>query len=485
MDAEKKVPEVTVGGVVESVVESIVESVADTAGGGGPSSSSAAPLTSNPQAAIPEGLNTAKAIALPTLPTLPTRPTLSAAPSSVPSPVAPPPRISTKGHTGPSLLRGPVPQKGSGQDRFRQLLENTNENNPPRLITAAQSSPFAVPTGTLLRPMAAPRYSPGVTSVDPPPFTLCPVTPARPDSQDSGRATASNVTTEMLPAIKAESKDTPLTKQLKQPKLTNEVARGHKTPSSGGDIRYHPLATARLSAQCQLRHFNPKWHEKSGPKGFTCSVQLVDKFIRTDRAYKTAYDAKQAAAEKALVYVCKLPCSDPSRSVATRIRTSGQTHRIHERHRAGRAPVKREPSAGASRAPFHDAYTYAAPARANAPYNWNAFNYNQEQSALLHRIQSAFGGAGPSPHVLADPLAAQAFLQGLAVGTSVRAASSAYNPYVEPRGHLYPSVTGDVYRPYEARERSPAPNSNSDRNYRDRSSPRRRTSLEPSSRRPN
>jgi hypothetical protein len=67
----------------------------------------------------------------------------------------------------------------------------------------------------------------------------------------------------------------------------------------------------------------------------------------------------------------------------------------------------------------------------------------------------------------------------LAVGTSVRAAGSTYNPYVEPRSQPYPPVTGDLYRPYEARERSPAPDPNSERNYRDRSSPHRPTSHGP------
>jgi hypothetical protein len=47
--------------------------------------------------------------------------------------------------------RGPVPEKGSGQDRFRQLLDAPKENHPLWSTSTAQS-------GFSFRPMAAPRY---------------------------------------------------------------------------------------------------------------------------------------------------------------------------------------------------------------------------------------------------------------------------------------------------------------------------------------
>ncbi|KAI8628962.1 hypothetical protein F5Y19DRAFT_476052 [Xylariaceae sp. FL1651] len=436
---------------------------ADAAGGEGSSSSSisAAPPVTYPQATIPEGLNP-PAIFLSTL--LPE-------PSSTSG--AGPSRIPTNNHYSPLHLPGPAPQKGSGQDRFRLILEATKENGHPRLTAAAQSkSSTATPT-TVPRPMAAPRYSPDLTTVKPPPFTLFTTTSAHPGGIDTASAAAmsSNVKTELPPAVKAEPKDSLVTKH-KPTGVELKSSTGCKPTNGSGDNRNHPVATARLSAQCQMRHFNPKWLESSCHDGFKCSVQLVDKIIRGDHAYRTAYDAKQAVAEKALVYVRQLPCKNPSEKVVTKIRSAGQTERISERNQPKRAQVKRESPLAPSHATYHNQFMYTGPPSANVAYPWNPYNNSPEQHALLHRVQSLFGGAGPSPTVLSDPLAAQAFLQGLAVGTSVQVAGSMYNRYIEPQDRVLPSVSGDIYRPYQARERSPAPNPS--RNYRDRSSPRRR-----------
>ncbi|TGJ79038.1 hypothetical protein E0Z10_g9727 [Xylaria hypoxylon] len=445
----------TIGYVPGGSVTASDANLADGGGGVGGPPSASVPLN-NPQATVLEGLNTAT-VAAPVLPALPTLP------SSVTVTVL---RPATRNHIPSPLLRGPVPQKGSGQDRFRQLLE---QKDCARLTTADQSNPFAVPV------------APDHTAVGPPLFTLRAATFTCPSSQEMDRAivTPSEAKPEMSPAVKAELKDSSL---IQSHPTAGEVRSqsGRRTGNVGAVTQNNPLATARLSAQCQLRHFNPKWHETSSPSGFKCSVQLISKVIHGDHAYPTAYDAKQAVAEKALIHVRRLPCEDPAPKVAVKIRFGEQTDRSTDRNRSGRAQVKREPSANAGHAGFQGQYTYAAPAVANAAAcNWNAYGYN-EHRALLHRIQSLFGGAGPSPAVLSDPLAAQAFLQGLAVGTSVHAASSGYDPYFEPQGRPLPAISGEIYRPYEARERSPAPNVS--RTYRDRSSPRRRTSYEPNSR---
>lgn len=99
----------------------------------GPSSASA--LSNNPQAIVPEGLNLRTLTALPST-------ALPAIPPSVPAAI---PRPSTKNHRSLALLRGPVPQKGSKQDRFRQFLKN-------------ETSPFAVATDTTQQPQTAQRY---------------------------------------------------------------------------------------------------------------------------------------------------------------------------------------------------------------------------------------------------------------------------------------------------------------------------------------
>ncbi|KAI1756887.1 hypothetical protein F4782DRAFT_549293 [Xylaria castorea] len=457
MDAVQAVPSAGVS----------VGSAHAASGGGadGPSSTSAPSY--NPQATVSEGLNIV-AVTAHSLSTLP------AIPSSVPIVI---PHPSTRNHTSPSLLRGPVPQKGSGQDRFLQLLKG---NDQSYLTAVAQSRPIVVPTGMIQRPMTAQRYSPGVTQVNPPLFTFH-ATPTCSGSREADHAviTSSDTKARMSAPLKSELKES----SLAAPKPVIGDAHGQsgrQTVGVGINGQNQPVATARLSAQCQLRHFNPKWHESSGPNGFKCSVQLINKVIHGGHAYPNAYDAKQAVAEKALVYVSQLPCEDPAEKVAARIRSAGTTDRFSECNRPGRSQVKREPITNAGNGSFHGQYANAAPTDANAAaYNWNT--YNHEQRTLLHRIQSVFGRAGPSPAVLSDPLAAQGFLQGLAVGTSVRVASSVYEPYLEPQGRPLPVISGEIYRPYEARERSPQPNFS--RSFRDRSPLRQRTLYESKTRR--
>ncbi|KAI0184088.1 hypothetical protein EV127DRAFT_505603 [Xylaria flabelliformis] len=436
------------------------------AGGGGYGSSSTSAPSYNPQATVSEGLNT---VAVTTQPL----PILPAIPSSITAVI---PRPSAKIHTSPSLLRGPIPQKGSGQDRFLQLLKG---NDQSCLTPVAQGNPIALPTGMIQQPLTAQHYTPGVSQINPPLLTFH-ATPTCLGGQETDRIIPpSGTKAKMSAPLKAELKASSLT----APKPVIGDAPGQssrQTVGVGANGQTRPVATARLSAQCQLRHFNPKWHESSGPNGFKCSVQLINKVIHGSHAYPSAYDAKQAVAEKALVYVSQLPYEDPSEKAAVRIQCTGKTDRFSECNRPGRSQVKKEPTTNAGNGSFYGQYANRAPTDANtAAYNWNT--HNHDQRALLHRIQSVFGCAGPSPAVLSDPLAAQAFLQGLAVGTSIRVASSVYEPYLEPRGRPLPVISGEIYRPYEARERSPQPGCG--RKYRDRSPLRQRTLYESKTRR--
>ncbi|KAI0546494.1 hypothetical protein F4679DRAFT_411211 [Xylaria curta] len=434
-------------------------------GGGGDGSSSTSAPSYNPQATVSERLNTI-AVTTQSLPILPTIP-------SIPAII---PRASAITRPSPSLLRGPMPQKGSGQDRFLQLLKG---NDQSCLTTVAQGNPIAAPISMIQRPLTAQHYPPGVAQINPSLLTFR-ATPTCPGSQEMDRViTPSEAKAKMPPPLKAELKES----SLAAPKPVIGDSHGQssrQTVGVGANGQNRPVATARLSAQCQLRHFNPKWLETSGPNGFKCSVQLINKVINGGHAYPNAYDAKQAVAEKALVYVSQLPCEDPSEKAAAKIQCTGKTDRFSACNRPGRSQVKREPTTNAGNAGFYGQYTNRAPTDANtAAYNWNT--YNHDQTALLHRIQSVFGCAGPSPAVLADPLAAQAFLQGLAVGTSIRVASSVYEPYLEPRGRPLPVISREIYRPYEARERSPRPDFI--HNYRERSPLRQRTPYESKTRR--
>ncbi|KAI1743275.1 hypothetical protein F4680DRAFT_445153 [Xylaria scruposa] len=425
------------------------------------SSSTSAP-SYNPQATVSEGLNTVTVTtqSLPILPAIP----------SIPAVI---PRPSARTQTFPSLLRGPTPQKGSGQDRFLQLLKG---NDQSCLTTVAQSNPLAAPTSMTQRLLTAQHYPPGVAQINPSLLTFH-TTPTCPGNQETDRViTPSEAKAKMPAPLKAELKES----TLAAPKLVIGDSHGQssrQTVGVGANGQNRPVATARLSAECQRRHFNPKWHESSGPNGFKCSVQLINKVIHGGHAYPNAYDAKQAVAEKALVYVSQLPCEDPLEKAAAKIQCTGKADRFSACNRPARSQVKREPTTNAGNGSFYSQYTNRAPDANAAAYNWNTF----DQRTLLHRIQSVFGCAGPSPAVLADPLAAQAFLQGLAVGTSIRVASSVYEPYLEPRGRPLPVISGEIYRPYEARERSPRPNFI--HNYRERSPLRQRTPYESKTRR--
>ncbi|KAI1157285.1 hypothetical protein F5B18DRAFT_244140 [Nemania serpens] len=291
---------------------------------------------------------------------------------------------------------------------------------------------------------------------------------------DRAVATLSDVKAGAFQAVKTAFKDSALTERRP---ITGEARGppGRQTMTGGEGTQNHPVATARLSAQCQLRHFNPKWQETSGPKGFKCSVQLRDKVIHGGHAYPTAYDAKQAVAEKALGFVLRMPHYESAQKAEVGMKPTEQPDTNSDGNRIGRTQVKKEPIAITGLAGFHDQYAYAAPVAAHANYNWSTYNAT-EQTALLHRVQSIVGSVGPSPAVLSDPLAAQAFLQGLAVGASVRAAGAACDPYFEPQGRPFPITAGEMYRHYDAREQSPAPTVG--RNYRDRSPPGQRTSHE-------
>ncbi|KAI1361168.1 hypothetical protein F5Y08DRAFT_315455 [Xylaria arbuscula] len=388
-------------------------------------------------------------------------------------PTSRPLNSSNRNYNSSPLLRGPIPQKGSGQDRFRQQLLKENDYSPSAAADRSKSCIMPTYTGTVQQLFESSQpYSLERPAVKHTLFSLNTTTPTCPSTQGTEPALVapSAIKRGMSPEPKMTVKEPATT----EPKVKSEDDRSRYV------VQHSSLATARLSAQCQLRHFNPKWKETSGPTGFRCSVELQNKVIHGDRTYPTAYDAKQAVAEKALVHVRRLPCQDPPQKVAAKLRNGEQTDRSVDANRLGRAQAKREPAGNASYAGSHGQYTYTMPVGAGAgAYSWPAYNYNDHR-ALLQQIQTLFGGTAPSPAVLSDPVAAQAFLQGLALGTSICAATSAYDPYRGPQVRPIPALSGEYNRPYEARERSPAPNTA--RTYRSRS-PRRRTSQDESSRR--
>ncbi|KAI2638580.1 hypothetical protein GGS21DRAFT_488672 [Xylaria nigripes] len=329
------------------------------------------------------------------------------------------PRRSTKNHPDP-LSHGPIPKKGSGQDRFRQLLKENNKSRPiptyersrsTSMNDRSRSTTRVVPTGANQQPVVFRSYTPDISTTGPP-LEYRTATPIRLGNQETDHAVPmrSNSRAQMSPAIKIELSDS--VSNRARPTVRGAPS-GNGGDTSVSSALQHPLATARLSAQCQMRRFNPQWHETSGRDGYKCSVRLINKVIDGDQAFASASEAKQAVAEKALSYVCRLPCDRPAMRAGVGRRSSDQPDSRSVSRRSRRAHVHKESSANVGPTNIPSQYTYTTAHANSVGYNWNA-DSQSEQMSFLRQIQSLLGGSRPSPAVLSDPYAAQAFLQGLA-----------------------------------------------------------------------
>lgn len=136
------------------------------------STSSSVP-SGNPQATVPEGLAmatvTTKAPILsaqPAFPILspqtpqsiqPAQPVIPSIPSFGVPALRPPNSSTNRNYNSSPLLRGPIPQKGSGQDRFRQQLLKENDYSPS--AATDRSRPYIAPTvtGTVQRLLKTPQ----------------------------------------------------------------------------------------------------------------------------------------------------------------------------------------------------------------------------------------------------------------------------------------------------------------------------------------
>ncbi|KAI1809886.1 hypothetical protein GGS20DRAFT_244747 [Poronia punctata] len=352
-----------------------------------------------------------------------------------------------------TVLDGPIPEEGSGQDRFLQYL------NEARRKDSESSKPVA-------------QRGAGPTSPKPPlamgrVFTA-PVSKQQ-DAIHTERAHREKAQPPQL--LKKESVET-LPARPNNARKGNQGRRDHR----GGrertgldDIRNHPLVTARLSGECQSRGFNPHFHEVSSPNGFTCDVDIAGKMIHGENVYSSAMEAKKAVAHKAISYVQRLPKRKTGHRSAEVAAAPAQPETADggQQERPGKMQME---SPFATTAPVaREAYGYPPLPATNMAYNWGLGDHSNGQGDFFHRVQSAMGGSGPSPAVLTDPIAAQAFLQGLVVGTAVRSTSSPYASY-EPRPRRV-APAGDFYPPYDIRERSPTRRS---RQIRERSPPGRR-----------
>ncbi|KAI1076191.1 hypothetical protein F5B20DRAFT_336764 [Whalleya microplaca] len=375
------------------------------------------------------------------------------------------------------LSLGPSPEKGSGQYRFRQMMErapnpvsitNSSENNMSsnaaldNRAVAGIAGVAGVPSRSV--PMGSSHYSPAPTAMAPHPFTF---------------RTASLP----FPGL-GSTAGMPAQATMEGTETAQRVGNGNSNSNGNGNVNgndgkrgsdFGRTATAILSLECQKRKFNPQFKEWVTRDGdFKCSVNLNGKTLHDGRTFTTAVAAKQALAKRAIEEVRKLPCPKPSVKPTENVKPDAT------KGHSGYAPVKPEPvpakreDRGNRYAPF--ASVVPEPM---ASYYKPEYDRREEVRFLIGRVQALCGATnGPSPHILEDPVASRAFLEGFALGGRLEdSARRQYVEYVRPRSppmtELQRLYSGRFYR---HRERSPPPITG--RTHRERSPIRRRVSYD-------
>lgn len=193
---------------------------------------------------------------------------------------------------------------------------------------------------------------------------------------------------------------------------TNNSKNGRRRASGpdGGDKCL--TQTALLSAECQKRRFNPQFKEWSISDQYYCSVDLAGIVLKSNRAYPTANDAKQALARRAITEIRKRPCPSPAIGAAAKVaRAEKMQHETTVGGRRDSDPVPwsakpNERSSGFIAGSGH-ASGPAVPARSRGGRK-NTFDHGM--------IRTPAPATTLSPHILSNPIASQAFLEGLALG---------------------------------------------------------------------
>ncbi|KAI0006582.1 hypothetical protein F4779DRAFT_644095 [Xylariaceae sp. FL0662B] len=427
-----------------------------------------------------------------------------------------PATAATTSKRGRLLSVGPTPKKGSGQDRFRQMMKrapsqvtigNNKNNMPPRSASGNQAV-----AGIPSHPMniGASHYSPGPTVAAS--FGMRSAIPY----PDLGRVAS------MPTQVKAKEVEA-----IKRTGNGNDNGYGYGSGGNGGkvggDTRNTAVRTAAaiLSGECQKRGFNPQFHGWITREGdFKCSITLKHgKTVHDDRTFKTAVDAKQALAKRAVEEVRKLPLPEPKPVEKGKLPLpepkpvekgklplpepklveKGKSDAANERSgydppKKEPTPVKREernnrsaPTASFVPAPVpvkrEERERRYAPVASVVPEPTASFykpeyNRREELRFLIDCVESLCGAAnGPSPRILEDPLASRAFLEGFALGGRLEdSARREYVEYAHPRrtpAEMQRLYTGRFYR---HRERSPGPTYGGHA-HRERSPLRRRVSF--------
>ncbi|ORY55860.1 uncharacterized protein BCR38DRAFT_121460 [Pseudomassariella vexata] len=197
------------------------------------------------------------------------------------------------------------------------------------------------------------------------------------------------------------------------------------TNGNGNGDNWTPTWTSILSAECQKRRFNPQFSEWQTPDGaFHASVNVNGFIVHDSRNFKSASEAKQTLAKRALAHVRKTPAPKQSNGAAEKLKhdllQQKQQQQNAGRDGSGSVPAKIKVEAG------YDHYAGASATRRDAPRDairdQSAGNVGtpDQDRRLLERVQAMYGRSQPSHRMYSDPVAARAFLEGFALGGRLR-----------------------------------------------------------------
>ncbi|KAI1635080.1 hypothetical protein F4809DRAFT_642788 [Biscogniauxia mediterranea] len=372
---------------------------------------------------------------------------------------------SHKKHRGLIRLPGPSPEKGSGQDRFRQIIQASRDS----IFFRDKKDSLSITTPVKAAHNTTLHCSPGHSTTVPPSFTL-------PKAASGGHLVAMNKYSDkaqLLPAAKPGPTTTAGTFRTPNVNRTGKGATGapHSTTGTNpGDWRKPP--TAALSMECQKRSFNPSFTEHVTKNGeFRYSVDLNGTILRSSRSFPTAMEAKHDLAKQAVARVRKMPYRSPSARAHDKVKyEAAKLDTMNNRCERGPLPepvrstcelragpigysasargtvtapvtptlthgqsyIRYDPGVGSG----YDSIKYDAVGydyRCTGGYD-RSFDRREELNFLMNRIQSLFGRSdGPSMSVLKDPLASRAYLEGFALGGRLH--ESAYRQPAD-NGHL-------------------------------------------------
>ncbi|KAK7968029.1 uncharacterized protein PG986_002306 [Apiospora aurea] len=341
------------------------------------------------------------------------------------SDVAAPPPISHSSSRR-ALRDGPSPQKGSGQDRFRQMITGQ---------AVGKALPLGPPTmypqlpGLNAQGAQVAAYYPGLSLVKAADTSrTASVNPPRAESMPAPHRNAAGVNLGVNNGNSGTNGG-------------GGDSRGIilKTTNSGRVVRHSDTAT--LSLECQARRFNPQFKEWGKDGMYYAKVKLLDHIIHDGRAHETTTEAKQAVAKQAIAWIRAHMPKDATQShtaAAAAIVKQEQASRgqpsngFYYDTGAGNGNTNGNGTGtgnggsgggfGASHySPSSRGRSYRPAAEGRAAAADHKKGSGDEHRELLERIRSLYGHArGPSEAVLGDPAAARGFLEGFALGDRLR-----------------------------------------------------------------